>query len=263
MLWPQVRRPFSCTPPCAGARHSLVLDRPRAQQRLPVRTAGGVRERGRHRDAGRTAPAHQRAVQLGKAQVVADAEADAAAAPACERDGLRAGAQHARLVVALASVVVAEQVQLVVARGQRAVGRERAAGVVHARRLAVDRDRQRAADQPDTVRARASARKRWIGPSPGASAASSLSASRRPIRQKYSGSATSSRAGARRFARQPRRASRLRSYLRRRHHLQRSDLHRVASRHGVGAVAAAPGRPAAVRRCGARRVRPSGRPRAR
>ena len=76
-LWPKVRRPFSCVPPCAGGDHvALVLDRARPQQHLPVRRAGRVGERRRHREqvARRL---HQGAIELGKAQVVADAQADA------------------------------------------------------------------------------------------------------------------------------------------------------------------------------------------
>ena len=134
MLWPQVRRPFSCVPPCAGAStYALVLDRAGAQQQLPVRLAGRVGEGRRHAQqvAGRL---HQRAVQLGKAQVVADAQADAQRRrPAAPPAALPASSTRA-FVVLLAAVVEGEQVHLVVARGQRAVGREDQRAVAHARR---------------------------------------------------------------------------------------------------------------------------------
>ena len=91
-LCPQVRRPFSCTPPCAAAATvALVLDRPRAQQHS--QWAWPVVSEGRgHEDqvAGRL---HQRAIQLGKAQVVADAQAHAQARR-LERDRLVAGLEQ-------------------------------------------------------------------------------------------------------------------------------------------------------------------------
>src|SRR3546814_9236449 len=53
------------------------LDRPRAQQEVPMRRAGGDRERGGNREQGRAA-IDQRPIEFGKAQVVANAEPQAA-----------------------------------------------------------------------------------------------------------------------------------------------------------------------------------------
>ena len=136
---------------------ALVLDRAGAQQQLPVRLAGRVGEgRADHQQiAGR---AHQRAVELRKAQVVADRQPHpqrlAAAAHRIERHRLAARPQRGGLVVAALAVVVAEQVDLVVARRQRtrrAVDQAAVGGVIG---VAVDPQRQRAADQPDAVSCR-------------------------------------------------------------------------------------------------------------
>ena len=75
------------------------------------------------------------------------------------------------------------------------------------------------------LRARPRPAKRWIGPSPGASAMASLSVSRRPIRQKYSGSATSCAPAAAASAIRRSAAARLRVHVGRGHHLHGGDLH--------------------------------------
>ena len=190
MLWPQVRRPFSCVPPCAGGQHhALVLHRARAQQQLPVRLTGGVGEGRRHAEhvAGRV---HQRAVQLGKAQVVAHAQANAQRA-GLQRHRRGAGLEHATFVVGFTAVVEGKQVHLVVARGLCTVGAEHQAAVAHALAAAFAQRQACRRSATDHAACACADRKRWIGPSPGVSATASLSVSRRPIRQKYSGSATS------------------------------------------------------------------------
>ena len=136
---------------CGRDDVALVLDRAGAQQQQPVRQAGGVGERGRH-EQHVARRAHQAAVQLGKAQVVADRQAGAPAA-LLEGDRRVARLEHARLVVGFLAVVEGEQVDLVVAGQARAVGAVDAAGVAHAARR-LRRDRQRAADQRDAVLAR-------------------------------------------------------------------------------------------------------------
>jgi hypothetical protein len=89
-------------------------------------------------------------VQLRKAQVVAHAQAEAQARRRqVERHRLAAGLEHERLVVALGAVVEAEQVHLVVARREAAVGGEDAAGVAHPARIARYAQRQGAAHDPE------------------------------------------------------------------------------------------------------------------
>ena len=131
---------------------ALVLHRTGAQQQFPMRLPGAVGEgRGHGQQVARRR--HQGAVQLGEAQVVADAQADAVRRRPdgrVEGDWQRTGAQNPALVVVLAPVQVAEQVDLVVARGQRAVGGEHAACVEDTLGI-VGPDRQRAADQPHPV----------------------------------------------------------------------------------------------------------------
>ena len=75
---PQVPRPSSWRPPWAGARTKAAgLDRPGAQQHLPVRLAGGPGEGRRHGDqAG--ARLGQGAVEIGETHVVADGQAEPA-----------------------------------------------------------------------------------------------------------------------------------------------------------------------------------------
>ena len=75
-----------------GEDEGLVLDRPRAQQHLPVVAAGGRGEGGG--DGDQTGAAHgEDPVQLGEAQVVADGQPDAQLA---ERRGDDLGARPAR-----------------------------------------------------------------------------------------------------------------------------------------------------------------------
>ena len=129
-----------------GEHITLVLDGACAQQQVPVRAAGGVGE-GRGRDDEVARRLHQRAVELGETQVVAHRQTPT------QRTGLqchhlRAGLQHTAFVIALAPVVVGEEVHLVVARQRHAVGAVAAAGDEHARWVGAAQW-QRAADEPD------------------------------------------------------------------------------------------------------------------
>ena len=110
---------------------ALGLDRPRAQQRVPVVLAGHQRERRRHGEDLRALP-HQRGVELGEAQVVADGEAERAD---CGGRGheLGAGSDGGRLLEAdVLGDVDVEEMDLAVDRDPRAVGAEQHAGVVAA-----------------------------------------------------------------------------------------------------------------------------------
>ena len=113
-----------------------------------MRLAGGVGESAGHQQ-------HiglQRAVQLGKAQVVAHAHADgvhmAVARGQFKAHRLGAGFEHAGFVVLLLALIEAKQVNLVVARHASARGRVGQRTV--ARPARVQRGhRQRAANNPD------------------------------------------------------------------------------------------------------------------
>ena len=84
---------------------AAVLDGAGAQQDLPVRLAGVRRESRRHeQDLG--AAQRQRAIQLGKAQVVADAEA--------HRDAVHVGRHHVGLVVHLDPAFIPHKPQIAV-----------------------------------------------------------------------------------------------------------------------------------------------------
>ncbi|CAM2144754.1 hypothetical protein PT2222_160149 [Paraburkholderia tropica] len=132
-----------------GEHVALVLGRAGAQQDLPVRAARGVRERRRHDHQRAAVRAAHAAVQLGKAQIVADRQAHAA-----ERriEGLHLGAgpDGARLVERFGAFLEVEQVNLVVTRALRAARVEHERGVEHAGFLGRFQ-RQRAADDPYAV----------------------------------------------------------------------------------------------------------------
>ena len=106
--------------------------------------------------------------------------------------GLRAGRDHAALVVALAAVVEEEQVDLVVARHARAIGREGQRAVEHM----APRRRSPAAACRRRSTGRTRARRRPGSPAPcrrrRSRAARSCRCRARPIMQKYSGSTASS-----------------------------------------------------------------------
>ena len=129
------------------------------------------------------------AEQLGEAQIVAHGQSEPARGRV-DRDGLRAGHRVRRFAVALAPArqVDVEQVDLVVARRALAGGVVDDAGIRRTR-LARDRDRLRAGDDPER-RARAPSRR---SPSARArrrprSTTARRSASLRPMKEKFSGS---------------------------------------------------------------------------
>jgi hypothetical protein len=125
-----------------------VLDRPRPQQRFPVRATGRARECRRHaQDLGSLR--NEVAVELGEAQIVAHGESQPARR-GVDDDGLRARLRVGRLAVALAPArqVDVEEMDLVVARGAPALGVVDDAGV-RGTRVALDRDRLRARDDPE------------------------------------------------------------------------------------------------------------------
>jgi hypothetical protein len=145
--------PTVLVPPALGRGRdvALVLDRPGTQQHFPVRKAGRMGEGRGHAEqvAGRL---HQRPVELGKAQVVADAQADAKARRV-ERDRLAAGLQGAAFVVLLTPVVVAKEMDLVVARNLLTRRREDEVGVHRPAFLAALQG-QGAGHEPEPVLAR-------------------------------------------------------------------------------------------------------------
>jgi len=79
----------------------LILDRPRPEQDLPVRAAGGDGEGGRYEH---DVELPERAVQLGKAHIVANGKREPPER-ARRRDRPSAGLEGARLVVALLAAV--------------------------------------------------------------------------------------------------------------------------------------------------------------
>ena len=149
---------------CSGQHVALVLDRAGTQQQFPVRLARGVGE-GRRHTQHITRRIHQRAVQLRKAQVVADAQPQTQW-PRLHRHRGKTGLQRAAFVVRLAAVVVGKEVQLVVMPRLAAIGCKHATAVEHpSRRTAVHR--QRAAHQPQPVPARRVGQELLDGPAAG------------------------------------------------------------------------------------------------
>ena len=132
-----------------GRQHiALVFNGAGAQQQFPVRLAGGVGEGGGYTQyvAGWV---HQRTVELGEAQVIADRQPHPQR-PCLHCHGLTAGHQRAALVVTLSSVVKGKEVDLVVVGSLHAIRVEHAAAVQH---LALHGagDGQRAAHHPQAV----------------------------------------------------------------------------------------------------------------
>jgi hypothetical protein len=123
-----------------------VLDGARADQRFEMSAPGRGGERRRHHD---DVDVGHGAVQLGKAQVVADRQADAAER-AVDDDDLVAGLDQLGFLVALVAEVEPEQVDLVIARHLLAAFVIHQAAVAHLVRR-VGLQRHRAADQPDFV----------------------------------------------------------------------------------------------------------------
>ena len=171
-----------------GREHvALVLDGARAQQQMPVRRAGRRGECRRHQDQ-RERP--HAAIELGKAQVVAHRQPDAAAR---QVDGHHVGARLDGLafVVAFLAAREREQVDLVVAGDAPPVGAVDEARAAHARRIARSRAARcrRPARSPWACASRA--RNACCAPSPSVSRTASLSVARAPKMPKYSGSTTS------------------------------------------------------------------------
>ena len=94
----------------------------------------------------------QRTIELGKPQVVADRQADAAARRV-EGDRGGSGLDRPAFVVAFVVALECEQVNLVVARDPDTVGSVDEACAAHASRVAA-RNRHGPADQEDAVLAR-------------------------------------------------------------------------------------------------------------
>jgi hypothetical protein len=120
--WPWVRRPPACSPGLGGGQDEAArLDGAGAQEHLPMRLARGAGER--RRDEQDLAPACARArKRCGKAQVVADGEAQRAKGVARPRRGSPGGSPATRARFPRPHVHV-EHVDLVVARGDPASGR--------------------------------------------------------------------------------------------------------------------------------------------
>ena len=136
-----------------------VLDRPRPDQRLPVGLAGGFRESRRDQDQ---VHVPHRPVKLGKAQVVAHRDPEAAVRGVHGAD-LVAGFDRALLRVALLAHLESEEVDLVVARRALAQWVVDQARVAHLARLA-RLDRHRAADEPYLVAPRLAGEERLDRP---------------------------------------------------------------------------------------------------
>ncbi len=145
---PWVSRPFSWKPDCAGATtwHRFSIARARSSVSQCARPVGAVNADGRQNHS---APwSSRRRNSSGKAQVVADREAEAAGRRV-HADGRLPGAHRRRLLVALvpARDRDVEQVDLVVARDSSPVGVEHQAGGGDPR-LVGDPQRNRAGDDP-------------------------------------------------------------------------------------------------------------------
>ena len=123
-----------------------VLDRARAQQRFPVCCAGGLGKCGGHEDQVDVAECP---VQFREAQVVADRKPDTAERRV-DGDHPRTMGDRALLGILLASVVEAEQVDIVVAGNRMAAVVVDEARIPHLFRV-VACERHRAADQPDAM----------------------------------------------------------------------------------------------------------------
>src|SRR5256885_656579 len=129
-----------------GEHPREVLDRAGAQQRLPMRAPRGRGEgRGNEDDVHR----RERAIELGKAHVVAHRKRDA---PEGRFDctGLGARFYRSRLVEALRSELQPEQMDLVVARDAPSIRVVDEAAVSHLARI-VARERHRASHEPHAV----------------------------------------------------------------------------------------------------------------
>jgi hypothetical protein len=104
-----------------GDHEGLVLDRPRADQDLPVGAAGDLGEGRRHEQHARALD-RQGAVELGEAQVVADGQSEADAAGGVRLHDLVAALLRLRLAVDLAAHLHVEHVDLPVDGLELAVG---------------------------------------------------------------------------------------------------------------------------------------------
>ena len=130
-----------------GDDEALVLDRPRAHQHLPVIARGRQRERGGHRDQLGAAQGED-PVELGEAQVVADAHAQLQAVGELGHHDLVAGILGGGLGVHGTVDLDVEQVDLAVDRLDLPVGPDVDAGV-EALLGVLDVLEQRAGDQVD------------------------------------------------------------------------------------------------------------------
>ena len=120
---------------CRGHHKGLVFNGSGAQQHFPMFLTGGMGESAGHQQ--HVCPISRiLSVQLGEAQVVADAHTDAPALAGVighlKLSRLMAAQQHARLIKRLLPVVKLEKMNLVVARHTLPTGRKRQRGVVHA-----------------------------------------------------------------------------------------------------------------------------------
>ena len=134
-----------------GQDEGLVLDGTGPQQHLPVVLAGFPGKRAGHYQEARTA-LHQRAVELRKADVVADRESNAAEGR-LGHDYVSAWSHRGGFgesVATGAAQIDVEQMDLPVHRSEPAVGCHHDTGVVHPG-VAFDRLRKGAAHQPDAV----------------------------------------------------------------------------------------------------------------
>src|SRR5581483_8169107 len=133
---------------------SLVLDRPRPQQRLPMRRAGRHGESRRHEHG---VEGRERAIELGVAHIVANRKREA---PERARHGDRAIArfESAGFVVALIARGKAKEMHLVVACDALAGVVVDQAGAADASLVGAG-DRSRAADEPDVMLTRRAAEK--------------------------------------------------------------------------------------------------------
>jgi hypothetical protein len=123
MLWPQVRRPFSCVPPWALAITKAWFSMARARSSTSQWACPVVWVKAERAPAARRPPACGTARQsAGRSTRSGRCARPGRRARSVEGGGRVAGAQHGRFVVALAAVVVAEQVDLVVAADRLPLG---------------------------------------------------------------------------------------------------------------------------------------------
>ena len=186
-----------------GDHEGLVLDRPGAQQHLPVVASGGQRERRGHGEQPRAADGED-PVELGEAQVVADAEPDLDPGRLGD-DDLVAGLLARRLAVADPADVDVEHVDLAVGGDVSPSGPSRQEVLKSRSRR---RDARRCCRRAGGRRARAPSRGRRSATARSSSSAPAASSSGPPSRFHFSGrtmsSAPSAAASATRRAATPR-----------------------------------------------------------